>query len=110
MIAVVLSAGVVATVVVSRRVAASSRRTVAHGLISTESAGFFGDPRVRKEFGRHGLDVRVATAARDPDFAPFVQDPYSVMRDLHGMGRRNAMGVEQALDQILSDLEDEHRF
>lgn len=69
MIAVVLSAGVVATVVVSRRVAASSRRTVAHGLISTESAGFFGDPRVRKEFGRHGLDVRVATAARDPDFA-----------------------------------------
>jgi hypothetical protein len=69
MLAVVLSAGVIATVVVSRRVTASSRRIVAHGLISSENAAFFGDPRVRKEFGRHGLDVRVATTARNPDFA-----------------------------------------
>ncbi len=69
MLAVVLSAGVIATVVVSRHVTASSRRTVAHGLISSENAAFFGDPRVRKEFGRHGLDVRVATTARNPDFA-----------------------------------------
>jgi hypothetical protein len=68
-VAVTLSAGVIATVVVSRRVAASSRRIAVHGLISSENTAFFANPRVRKEFGRHGLDVRVATATRDPDFA-----------------------------------------
>ncbi|WP_225997465.1 hypothetical protein [Myceligenerans pegani] len=36
--------------------------TVVTGVIGSEKKPFFDDPRVREEFARHGLDVRVTTA------------------------------------------------
>lgn len=41
----------------------------------------------------------------DPDLVDVMQNPYSKMRDLHESARRSAMGVESALDEILSFLE-----
>lgn len=40
----------------------------------------------------------------DPDLNGFMETPYKVMRDLHDSARRSAMGVENALDDILSWL------
>lgn len=40
----------------------------------------------------------------DPDLKNVMENPYRVMRDLHDSARRSAMGVENALDEILNWL------
>lgn len=41
----------------------------------------------------------------DPDLKHVLENPYAKMRDLHDSARRSAMGVEEALDEILNFLE-----
>lgn len=41
----------------------------------------------------------------DPDLRDVLASPYKTMGDLHDSARRNAMGVETALDEILNFLD-----
>lgn len=41
----------------------------------------------------------------DPDLRDVMEDPYRTMGELHDSARRNAMGVESALDEILNFLD-----
>lgn len=49
----------------------------------------------------------IIESVRDPELVDFFspQTPYSVMAEMYGIARRQAMGVEGALDSILNDLE-----
>jgi hypothetical protein len=44
----------------------------------------------------------------DPDFegAAYFQNPYAVMSDLYEIARRQALGLEQAVDELLNELDD----
>lgn len=49
-------------------------------------------------------DGDVVEEVRDPELTEFFEKPYVVMRDLHESARRRAMGVDDALDEILRSL------
>lgn len=68
-LAAVLVAGIVVAIVLGRGLSSASGSgagtddlRVVTGVIGSEKEPFFEDPRVRAEFARHGLDVRVTTA------------------------------------------------
>lgn len=48
----------------------------------------------------------VVEEASDADFSEFIGDPYSKMKDMYETARRQAKGVDQALDEILKELDD----
>lgn len=52
------------------------------------------------------VDARgdVVEEAADYDFREFMENPYSRMKELYETARRQAKGVDQALDEILKDL------
>ena len=64
-LAVVLSVGVGATIIESRRVAAASHRARVYGVVAPDARAFFADSRVRAEFARHRIDVIVSATGRD---------------------------------------------
>lgn len=49
-------------------------------------------------------DGDVVDEVSDVDVKDIVDNSYNVMKDLHDMARRQAFGVEKALDEILNDL------
>src|SRR5262245_40054636 len=75
--------------------------------------------RILERLARDEIDIvlqilneegRLIEEVSDPQLnkiAPFEGQAFGFMRDLHQMARRKAMKVDVALDQILSDLEQE---
>jgi hypothetical protein len=55
-------------------------------------------------FNTHGLKIEEVS---DVDLAEDLVDSYEVMKHLYRAARRKAMGVDQALDSILSTLGEE---
>lgn len=49
----------------------------------------------------------VVEEVADPDLEDILENPYQDMLELYQLARRSAMGVEDALNSILSALEDE---
>lgn len=43
-------------------------------------------------------------SVKDPDLSPFFENPFTIMSDIYGMARRHAMGVDDAIDEILHNL------
>jgi hypothetical protein len=64
-LAAVLAAGVVLTILVSRRASSAKQLRVVHGVSDAENERFFADSRVKAAFARHGLDVRVDSVTSD---------------------------------------------
>ncbi|MFD0738873.1 hypothetical protein ACFQZQ_06220 [Lysobacter koreensis] len=46
----------------------------------------------------------VVEEVRDTDLTSFFEKPYVFMRDLYELARRNAMGVDAAIDEIMISL------
>jgi hypothetical protein len=46
----------------------------------------------------------VIEQAADPDFAPDVGEAYTAMKEMYATARRQALGVDSALDDLLSEL------
>jgi hypothetical protein len=55
-------------------------------------------------FNTRGLKIEEIS---DADLAQDLSDPYEAMKHLYRAARRKAMGVDQALDSILSALEED---
>lgn len=68
-------------------------------LVSNDS-GFDDDYvlEIVNEFGE------VVESVRDPELRGAVDEPYLFMRELYEMARRGAMGVDQAIDDIMRYL------
>jgi hypothetical protein len=47
----------------------------------------------------------VVEQVRDPDLAQWFQKPFIFMRDLYESARRRAMGVDDAIDEIMRSLQ-----
>jgi hypothetical protein len=55
----------------------------------------------------YNLDGKLIEEVSDPDLSSYLggdDNSYNFMRDLYDNARRNAMGVDKALDEILSKL------
>ena len=59
-------------------------------------------------FAKAPGDVTLYIPVADPDFegAAYFQNPYAVMSDLYEIARRQALGLEQAVDELLNELDD----
>ena len=56
--------------------------------------------QIINEFGK------VLDEVSDIDLKDIIDNPYKLMKEIHNSARRQALGVEDALDAILSNLDD----